>query len=215
MANSIPELLLDANTAIENTLNDEEILSAVAEFGYDEQTINAGKVLYDKTNQLQQQQQKEYGDQYTASAAFKAKLAEAKSVYIRFVKVARVAFKNDYAAFQKLALAGKRKHSFSDWFAQVEQFYNNALVDPAVLSALSKFGVTQAKLEQGKQLAQETQDAAVAKKKESGEAQQATLTRDKAADELDDWLSDYKALAKIALEDKPQLLEKLGILVRS
>ena len=215
MANSIPELLMEANMAIENTLNDPEILAAVTEFGYDEAAVNAGKVLYDNTNQLQQQQLKEYGDQYSATSAFKTKLAEAKSSYMRFVKIARIAFKNDYDVFQKLGLTGARKHSFSGWFAQVEQFYNNALSDPDVMAKFSKFGVTQEKLEQGKQLALETQASDVNKKKEIGEAQQATLTRDTSADALDDWLGDYKAIAKIALEDKPQLLEKLGILVRS
>ena len=51
--------------------------------------------------------------------------------------------------------------------------------------------------------------------KEKGEAQAATKARDAAIDELQDWLSDYLAIAKVALEDNPQLLEGLGVLVRS
>tara|TARA_R110002050_G_scaffold89774_1_gene188980 strand:- start:37267 stop:37446 length:180 start_codon:yes stop_codon:yes gene_type:complete len=49
------------------------------------------------------------------------------------------------------------------------------------------------------------------RKKESGEAQQATDDRERAMDEIDEWMSLYYTIAKIALANKPQLLEKLGV----
>lgn len=54
--------------------------------------------------------------------------------------------------------------------------------------------------------------ANAAQQKEKGEAQQATLERAAAFDELDEWMGDYIAVARIALEAKPQFLEKLGVL---
>lgn len=54
-----------------------------------------------------------------------------------------------------------------------------------------------------------------AQQSETGEAQEATQDRDAALDAIDDWMAIFIAIARLALEDDPQLLEKLGILERS
>jgi hypothetical protein len=43
------------------------------------------------------------------------------------------------------------------------------------------------------------------------EAQRATQARDAAIEALDDWLADFRAVARLALEDDPQLLEALQL----
>ena len=51
--------------------------------------------------------------------------------------------------------------------------------------------------------------------REKGESQDATKAKDKAFAEIDDWISEFYAVAKIALEDNLQLLESIGKFVRS
>jgi hypothetical protein len=51
--------------------------------------------------------------------------------------------------------------------------------------------------------------------REKGESQDSTKAKDAAFAKLDDWMSEFYAVAKIALEDNPQLLESLGKFVRS
>lgn len=51
--------------------------------------------------------------------------------------------------------------------------------------------------------------------KEKGESQDATKLKDTAFGELDDWMREFYAVAKIALEDNPQLLESLEKFVRN
>lgn len=51
--------------------------------------------------------------------------------------------------------------------------------------------------------------------REVGESQDATKAKDSAFEKIDLWMMDFYAVAKIAMEDQPQLLESLGILVRS
>lgn len=75
--------------------------------------------------------------------------------------------------------------------------------------------ITQERLNTGKQNCDTAKAASVAQQNEKGEAQQVTLAREIAIDTLEDWLSDFTAIPRMTLEDKPKLLEKLGILERS
>ncbi len=51
--------------------------------------------------------------------------------------------------------------------------------------------------------------------KEQGESQDATHNKNSVFDQLEDWMKEFYAVAKIALEDRPQLAESLGRLVRN
>ena len=208
---TLADFLLAAQVTIDNARTDEEIKTRVAEFGYDDTKLEEGKALLDTANDLQQTQQNEYGDQFAATETLNAKKEEAENTYMRLVKVARVALASECALSQKLDLGGKRKRTLSGWLAQAKQFYLNALADPAVIEKMSAFGMTREKIEAGKTLVDQVEEANAAQKKEMGEAQQATQERDAAVDALHSWRSDFIAIARIALEDKPQLMEKLGI----
>jgi hypothetical protein len=74
-------------------------------------------------------------------------------------------------------------------------------------------GLTREKLEEGYKLVQEFQTRANKKSVEATEAQKATMLRNEAMEELDQWISDYIAIWRIALEDDPQELEQLGIVM--
>lgn len=50
---------------------------------------------------------------------------------------------------------------------------------------------------------------------EQGDAQRATMACDQAMDALDEWMSDFVEMARIAFEDDEQSLEYLGIMARS
>ncbi|MCT4623854.1 MAG: hypothetical protein N4A46_09555, partial [Schleiferiaceae bacterium] len=112
-------------------------------------------------------------------------------------------------------LSLNRKRSYSGWLSQALQFCNNLTANPAYITAMEKFGQGKDKIEAVKKQITDTQAYLEAHRSEKGEAQQATKNRDEKLDELYNWADDYKKIVRIALKDKPQLLEKLGLLVRS
>ncbi|MEO1386697.1 MAG: hypothetical protein AAFV85_04870 [Cyanobacteria bacterium J06634_6] len=212
---SIDQILSSAHLAINNSLNNPDILTVLADFGYTATRINKGKQLYNIAAAAQLTQTSEAGEQLSATATVNEARTTAQKTYMRFVKVARVAFKGKSGIATQLDLAGRRKETLSGWMSQANQFYKNALADKAILSELKSFGMTEAKLKAGLNELKAIEQANLTQEKEKGEAQAATQQRDVALDALQDWMSDFIAIAKIALEDEPQQLEGLGVLVRS
>lgn len=201
--------------AIENAQANSQVQASLTEFGYTPERIQEGKTLYEQALAAQQTQQAEYGEQIGASATFEDAWSKAKKSYMRLLKIARVAFKGDAGMATKLALNGRRKQSLSGWLLQAKQFYTNALGNSEAMNALGKYGITSGKLEAAQAETQAVEAADLVQEKEKGEAQSATKMRDEALDALDEWLDDFVAIARVALEDEPQLLETMGILERS
>ena len=212
---SLAAFLNKARIAIDGSLNHSEIQGYLSQYGYALERLQAGKSLYETAFSAHERQKKEFGEQIDATAEFKKVWEEAQKNYMRYVKIARIAFKDKPGIFTELALNGKRKRSFSGWLLQASQFYGNLLGEQQRLEAMGNYGITPELLTAGQVDLEAVQTANISQQKEKGDAQAARETRDEAIDNLDDWLSDFIAIAKIALEEKPQLMESLGILARS
>ena len=213
--NRIDQFLLASQVMIENSLQDEQIKEALAAYGYTEEKLNQGKKLYNKAEELHIARKMEYGEQIAATAELDAVWDHAEKQYMKTLKTARVALKENVRAYESTMLFGDRKRSLSGWLEQARAFYSNVLADPDFLSALSAYGYTQEKLQQESALIDQVIAKHLAQKKEMGEAQEATDLRDKALDNLAKWISNFRAVVKVVLEENPQQLEKLGILART
>ena len=80
---------------------------------------------------------------------------------------------------------------------------------------LLSYRITNAKINEEKALIDAATIALREQEREIEEALQAKKNRDAKFDELDSWMGDFIAIARIAGEEKPQLMEKLGVVVPS
>lgn len=199
---------------IANALADAEIKHALAAYGYTEETLNVGKKLYENATLLQNTRKKEYGEQIAATAELRDIRETAQQQYMKTIKIARIALKESAKASKAIMLYGVRKRSLSGWLEQAQAFYANLLSDGEFITSLSAYGYTQERLEREFALINQVIAKNLAQKKETGEAQEATAIRDKTLDDLAAWISDFKAVAKVALDENPQQLEKLGIIIK-
>lgn len=204
-----------AGLRINNSLGDDEIKNAVAGLGYTEEKLNQGKLLLEDSRNLYETQLKEYGDVDAAQDALKSIRKEAYGNYITHLTIARIAFKNNVQAISTLELTGTRATTLSGWLSQARNFYNALLANEEWKTVMAGYGQTGAMLAESLEKVEGVAKAAENVKKEMGDAQNATLERDMRFEELTEWLSEYDQIAEIALADNPQLLERIGIVVKS
>jgi len=156
-------------------------------------------------------QAKEYGEQHEATAVAEQARAEVQSTYMKAVKVARVALADEVLAGSMLRLTGPRKETLVGLIDQAATFYANIGQSPMFGQKMLRFGYTQQKLQAESAMVEELRRKIQAQIKESAEAKASTILRDKKIAELDSWVADLRAIAKVAFYESPQELDKLGI----
>ena len=212
---TIDQILYESRLRINNSLGDSKVLYAVSPMGYPEAKLNEGADLLGGTTTLVETQKKEYGELDEAQASFAAERKETNQTYMDMVSIGRVALKNDVKAITTLELNGRRARTISAWLKQTLGFYRAILANDEWKAALAVYGQTEEILTTQVAAIEGVAAASESVRKEKGDAQNATKERDEKIEELVDWVNDYEVIARIALADKPQLLEKIGILVKS
>lgn len=208
------EIIYESGLRINNSLSDWKVLNAVSPFGYTEEKLTGGANLLADATTLVETQKREYGEVDAAQAAYETQRAEAHSKYMDVLAISKIALKKDVKAISTLDLSGRRATTLSGWLKQVTGFYRALLANETWKTAVAAFGQTAEKLSAQLAEVEAVATASENKKKEMGDAQNATQQRDEKLEELAEWVNDYEVIARIALAEKPQLLEKLGIVVK-
>ena len=209
------EIMFQSGLRINNSMNDAQVLDAVSAFGYTTEKLTEGAKLLAEATVLVETQKKEYGEVDAAQAAFETKRADAHRLYMNMLAICQVAFKKNVQAISTLDLTGRRATTISGWLKQTAGFYRALLANAGWKAVLASYGQTEEKLQAQLAAIEEVAVTSETKKKEMGDAQNATKLRDEKLEELADWVNDYEVIAEIALAGSPQLLEKLGIVVKS
>ncbi len=201
--------------ALENVEAQSEIATIMAEFGYDAALIEEGKNLLIKTRQAYDLNVKEDDETSQAYSNFSEKRDSLSDTYTLHRKKAKVVFRKDQQIMERLALIGSLPTAYINWLETVKKFYTEVLVDTELQNKLSRLKISVEDLNATNTLISELESARSGYLREKGESQDATIAKNSAFALLDDWMSEFYAVARIALEDNIQLLEALGVIVRN
>ncbi len=200
--------------ALENAETQNEVAESLAELGYDTETIAAGKTLLAQTREvydLNQTEDDETTEAYKLFQTVKAALAKNYRVHR---KKAKVVFLNDDVILRRLALDGKLVTTYIPWLETIKKFYAEA-ADSKIIERLARLKITADDIAEGNNQVAAVEEARAAYLREVGESQNATKEKDNAMAKMQAWMSEFYSVARIALEDNPQLLEVLGKPVKS
>ena len=209
------KMLQNYGVMFENLGKDLDLKTELAEYGYDEVKIKEGKKLYDKARNTFDANIKETREETTASLNFQEKYQNFQKIYITHRKKAKIVFDDNAEAFLQLKLKNIPARVIAKFLEETRAFYQLLNTGETLMTPLKQLKVTEQDIEKQLQLLTDVEQAYADYQKEKGESQQATKDKNNAFDALDKWVVRFFKVAKIALEDKPQLLESLGKTIRS
>ena len=209
------QLLENFSIALTNTEKQPIIATTMAEFGYDGPKIEEGKQLLGVTRQSFVFNKQEDDETNAARAAFIKIKSKVHDAYSLHRKKGKVVFKDDEVMLKKLGLTGTLSYAYIKWIESMKTFYREASADTEIQTKLARLKLSPEQIAEGQADITEMGAARAEYKREIGESQEATREKDLAFAKMDDWMSEFYSVAKIAMEEKPQLLESLGMLVRS
>jgi hypothetical protein len=209
------ETLEHYRIASDNAEKQAQIAAILDNLGFTSEVIGEGKSLLLATRQAYDGNQTEDDETAAAYAAFDNKKTLLEDIFDMHRKKAKVVFRNDSLTADKLAISGTMPRAYIKWLESAKKFYSVASADAAIQGKLARLKISPEDLTAATSLITDLEAARSFYLIEKGESQDATKAKDAAFYKIDDWMSEFFAVAKIGLEDNPQLLEALGKIVRN
>ncbi|MRI63077.1 hypothetical protein EDM00_03585 [Ornithobacterium rhinotracheale] len=209
------QTLQDYGILFENLSTQAELKTQLAEYGYDDTEVQKGKTLYNKAKEVYQENIKEGQEETTAYAQFTAALEQLLNTYKTDRKKAKIIYKDQPEILKNLRIKGQSSRQMANLLDEVSTFYRSLKDDSTLLSPLNRLKVTEDSVNAQITQLEKTQKAYATYTQEKGENQDATKRKNAAFADLEKWVKEFYSIAKIALEDRPQLLESIAKFVRS
>ena len=215
MATSEAEILDQYRIALHNARHQSAISQILDEFGYGQDSLAEGDARLAAARSAFDKSRTEKSEASAAHHVFSTKKDQLIDMYALDRRKARAVLSKDPVTAKELAIVGNTPRSYIRVLEAARTFYSISLANPEIQGKLARLKITPEHLSQANTFLGEVETARANYFKELGEAQQATKYKDEAFAEIDDWMKEFYAIAKIALEESPQLVESLGRLVRS
>jgi len=191
-----------------------EILPLLESYGINTEYLAGGETLYNDVQSLTETQQREQQEESQAYDTFYESKEECETKLRKTQKIVKMASRSDSNLQNRLKIGATKQRKIEEWIKQSIEFYDLVLNEKDFLASISKFGLTAEKLTEEKNQIEALKGLRNQAMSEKGQAQEATRLRNEKMEELDDYCYELKTLATIALEDSPQLLEELGMVIR-
>ena len=208
--NSEYEKILTYSAALENVKAQSYISETMAKLGYDDALIEEGRNLLRSTIETYRLNQQEESEKLQSYQVFDELYNEMEDIYRMDRKKAKVILEEEPGILKQIGIEGIIPLSFAQWLETAEKFYREVKNDPELLQRISILDFSEEHVDNCIQKLQALKQARFTYIKEKGEAEDATDEKHEAFALIDTWMSRFFRVARIGLEDRPDLLESLS-----
>lgn len=208
-------ILEKSSNAVTNVESHPDIARKMAERGFTSEELDKGKNLLTLAQEAYYRSKKER-DELRATSKNKKKQWELfKQTFSLHRQIAKVACRKDEVAAAKLSVDGPAPKIYLEWIDEARKFYTEALASEEFKKLLAALKLSEEELIENFSQIKLIEASKSLYLKQKAKSENATDAKKKAFKKMDDWMSDFYAVAKIAFMDQPQLQEALGKVVKS
>lgn len=190
-----------------------QVAPLLAEMGMDEPHLKVGIKLYQTVLDLSKTQKKEYQEQDLAYDIYHQHKTECQATQKKNKRIAKLASRKDVELQNRIKVNASKETRIEEWIKQSIEFINLVLNEPGLLTSLVKYKITADSLTKSIKDLEKLKSLRNEAVSEKGQAQEATRIRNEQMEQLEDYCYELKTIATLALENQPQLLEMLGVIV--
>lgn len=207
--------ILNVKAYLENAGSDPYIKEQIMSIGYDENRLNEGRAFQQAAWDSREKQLVAMNQAKALHTQMEEIFSANYDSFLADSRLLRSTFIRDIPVKEKLGLTGRRKRHVASYIETARTFYDTLLAENEVLDKLTQFNFTPETIQAKLAGIAEVEKAYNAYKDADQEAQAATEQCEKEFKKLRDWIRVFQDACRIVLKEKSQLLEKVGILVRS
>jgi hypothetical protein len=191
------------------SLSDQNLVSSLTSFGYGLREMERGRELLELLRQIDQEQEAAQDRRIQLNLEKSELHKDIQKRYMRIVKLGRIVFDDHAMARKALGLDGSREKQFDDWYRQVYMFCKNLIAEADWLGVMKSYGIKKDDIQNIMSDLEKLEELNTRFEHAKELSKEMTKRKRKQLMVLQNWLSDYIKIARLALEEKPQLLDKL------
>lgn len=204
-----------SRVALTNADKHKKIKAALAEVGVDEAKMAEGWLHYKEAEAAKKLSKTEKKEDKIAALSYRIAYDSLQPLFKRHRDLSLISFKKRPTILIRLGVESDFPTGYREFFEKTKSFYEAIKDNTDLQTAVLKLKIIPEVVADCLQKHKVLLDERANYDKELGESQDVTVVKNDALLKLKDWMEDFDGDAKIALYDTPQLLEVLGIFVRS
>ena len=205
----VNDLLEAAQLAINNTQNDPAVKQRLEAYGLSPALSQRGKTLLRTLEQKQGSQTKIQDERWALSQQINASLLATRDQFKEHARLALVAFRQDSALIHALKI---ERIATRRWECVRQAAYFYQVFQERKLT-LESLGISPKEIQQTQATVAELLRLKEARVRKKGISERGTEERQRAQADLRKWLMEFRAIARAAFYNQPQMLEVFGIRV--